>query len=63
MVVIDPALKFGRPCLVGTGVPTSMLAERFKAGDTIRHLAQDYGIDEGQVEEALRYEQSLSVAA
>jgi uncharacterized protein (DUF433 family) len=62
-VVIDPALKFGRPCLVGTGVPTAILAERFRAGDTIRHLAEDYGIVEGQIEEALRYEQSLRSAA
>lgn len=55
-VMIDPLVSFGRPVLVGTGVPTDVIAERFYAGDTFDDLAKDYDITPTQVEEALRYE-------
>ena len=55
-VMIDPLISFGRPVLVGTGVPTDVIAERFYAGDTFEDLAKDYDITPTQVEEALRYE-------
>ncbi len=35
IVVIDPRVSFGRPVLVGTGISTAILAERYKAGDSI----------------------------
>lgn len=55
-VVIDPRISFGRPVLVGTGIPTAILAERYKAGESIDDLALDYGCDRLQVEEAIRCE-------
>ena len=36
LVVVDPRVAFGRPVLAGTGVPTAVLAERFKAGEDAR---------------------------
>lgn len=61
VVVIDPRVSFGQPILVGTGIPTSVLAERFKAGETALELAADYRCDTSLVEEAIRCE--LSPAA
>lgn len=55
-VEIDPRKAFGKPVLEGTGIPTSILAERFQAGDSIKLLANDYGKPIEQIEEAIRYE-------
>lgn len=55
-VVVDPRVSFGRPVIASTGIPTAVLAERYKAGDTIGALAADYGASEEQVEEAIRCE-------
>lgn len=59
-VVIDPRIAFGRPVLVGTGIPTFILAERYKAGESIDELADDYGCDRLQIEEAIRCELPLA---
>jgi len=53
-IVIDPRRAFGQPVLVGTGIPTAVIHERFHAGESIRHLANDYGIRVELIEEALR---------
>lgn len=55
-VVIDPRLQFGRPCLAGTGMPTALIAERHQAGDSIRDIAADCGLEADAIEEAIRYE-------
>ena len=55
-VVIDPLVSFGRPTITGTGITTSILANRYKAGDSIDALAEDYGCKQTEIEEALRCE-------
>lgn len=55
-VVVDPRISFGRPTLEGTNIPTSVLAERYKAGDSMEDLAEDYGRPKKEIEEAIRYE-------
>ena len=55
-VVVDPAVSFGRPVLEGTGIPTEILAQRYKAGDSLEALADDYGRPKEEIEEAIRYE-------
>ena len=55
-IVIDPYVSFGKPVLVGTGVPTSVVAERYKAGESVDELADDYGLGRTSVEEAIRCE-------
>ena len=61
-VMIDPRISFGRPVLAGTGIPTAMLAERYKAGDSIDELAEDYNCDRLQIEEGIRCELQLVAA-
>jgi len=55
-VVIDPSISFGRPILEGTGIVTSIIAERYKAGENINELVQDYERPRTEIEEAIRYE-------
>jgi uncharacterized protein (DUF433 family) len=57
-VVIDPRIQFGTPCIVGTGIPTAIIAERFEAGDSIEQLAEDYERSPQEIEAAIRYEQA-----
>ena len=61
-VVIDPRVSFGRPVIVGTGIPTAVLAEQFKAGDQVPDLAKDYGASEEAVWDAIRCELDLKAA-
>lgn len=61
-VVIDPRVAFGRPVLAGTGVPTAVLAEQFKARDLPRDLAREYGVSEEAVWDAIRCELDLQAA-
>jgi uncharacterized protein (DUF433 family) len=56
-VVIDPRLSFGRPVLANAAVPTEVIFDRFQAGDSMGEMAKDYGVDEKEIEEALRFEQ------
>ena len=56
LVAIDPAVSFGRPVIAGTSLPTAVLHERWKAGDSITDLAEDYDRPVAEIEEALRYE-------
>jgi len=61
-VVIDPFISFGRPVLAGTGIAIAVLAERFKAGESVEELARDYGRTALDIQEALRCELPLEAA-
>jgi uncharacterized protein (DUF433 family) len=55
-VVINPYVSFGKPVIAGTGLPTRVVAERFKAGDSIPQIAANYGRKEEEIDDAIRYE-------
>jgi len=55
-VTVDNRIAFGRPCIAGTGIATEIIAERFRAGDSIASLVWDYRVRQVQIEAALRYE-------
>ena len=61
-VVIDPQVSFGRPVLAGTGIVTAVIAERYKAGDSIDDLSNDYGLERLKIEEAIRCELQVEAA-
>jgi uncharacterized protein (DUF433 family) len=56
VVVMNPAISFGRPVIAGTGIPVSSIYERYKAGDSVAELAQDFRLDTSAIEEAIRCE-------
>lgn len=55
-IVMDPFVSFGRPVLAGTGIPTSVIADRYKAGESVDQLVGDYGRERCEIEEAIRCE-------
>ena len=56
LVVIDPSVSAGRPVIEGTGLATEIIAERYKAGESIKELVRDYGRRPAEIEEAIRCE-------
>ena len=56
IVVIDPSVSFGRPIISRLGVRTSVIAERYKAGERVDDLVVDYGAERDEIEEAIRCE-------
>jgi uncharacterized protein (DUF433 family) len=56
VVVMNPAVSFGRPVVAGTGIPVSSVYERYKAGDSVADLARDYRLGISAIEEAIRCE-------
>jgi uncharacterized protein (DUF433 family) len=56
--VIDPAVSFGRPVVTGSGITTSILVQRIDAGESIEHLAHDYGIASSLIEDAIVFEKA-----
>jgi uncharacterized protein (DUF433 family) len=60
IIVIDPSVSFGRPTIIGTGVATVIVAERYKAGESVDELAKDYGCERRDIEEAVRCELALA---
>ncbi len=56
VVVMNPKISFGRPVIDGTGVPVASIYERYKAGDSVANLAQDFHLEIGAIEEAIRCE-------
>jgi uncharacterized protein (DUF433 family) len=63
LVLIDPRISFGKPILVGVGVPTAVIADRFNAGEKIAALAKDYGCEASEIKKAIDYEHALPKAA
>jgi uncharacterized protein (DUF433 family) len=63
VVTMDPRVEFGRPILKVSAVPTAVIADRYKAGESIADLADDYGEDPLNIEEAVRCELQPAKAA
>ena len=63
IISLDPRVRFGRPVIVGTSIPTEEVAERFRAGDSLEQLAEEYGRPPQEIEEAIRCELTLDRAA
>ncbi len=61
-VVLDPKREFGMPITVKAGVATEMLANLHRAGDSVATIASWYGMDEAEVEAAVRYEEVIALS-
>jgi mannose-1-phosphate guanylyltransferase len=46
------------PIIAGTGIEARIVTERYRAGESVAELAQDYRLDAGQIEDAIRCETS-----
>ena len=59
-VVLDPLRSFGQPIVVGSGVPTSILAEAAVVEGSARKAAQMYEVDEREVKDAVAFEERMA---
>jgi uncharacterized protein (DUF433 family) len=62
-VEINPLIGFGKPVVAGTGISTAIIASRFNARESTADLAAEYGCTPQQIEEAIRWERALPIAA
>lgn len=62
-VMFDPKISFGRLVIADSGIPTFDVFQRFRAGETIKELAEDFGRDPMDIEDAIRCEFPLAEAA
>lgn len=53
-VIVDPLINFGRPHVDKVGVEVGVIHERFDAGESVRDIADDFLMDNGEIEELLR---------
>jgi uncharacterized protein (DUF433 family) len=61
-VVIDPRYSFGRPVLVTSHISTEVIFERYQAGESPEELAEDYGCETLDINEAIRCESRREAA-
>lgn len=57
-IAIDPSIQFGRPIVLRRGISTRIIAERIDAGESLTELAEDYGLEIHEIEEAIVYERA-----
>jgi uncharacterized protein (DUF433 family)/DNA-binding transcriptional MerR regulator len=53
-IIIDPRISFGAPTV--RGVPTWVIKGRRDAGESDSDIAEDFGMEKGEVREALKFE-------
>ncbi len=56
LISISPYVAFGKPVVSEVGITTEVIAQRFDLGEKKEALAEDYGIGEAEIEEAIFYE-------
>jgi uncharacterized protein (DUF433 family) len=58
IVSLSSGIVSGRPAIEGTRIPTAIVAQRFRAGETAVELADDYRISLEAIEAAIKYEKA-----
>lgn len=53
-VIVDPARAFGQPIFEHGGSRIEDVIDRWRAGDTVRHLAREFGAPAADIEAVLR---------
>ena len=59
---VDPEIRFGQPRIPGTGIPTAIIYERWRAGEAAAQLAAIYERPVVEVTSAISYEESSRAA-
>jgi uncharacterized protein (DUF433 family) len=58
IVSITSGVHSGRPVIEGTRIPTSVIAQRFDAGEDVMALSKDYRVSKEKIEAAIQYERA-----
>jgi len=54
-IVVDPAVRFGKPVIKGTRVPAELVIAKLAGGMTIQEVAEEYEITPEDIHAALSY--------
>ncbi len=54
-ISVDPAVRFGKPCIAGTRMDVATVVGAIGAGESLETVQQEYGLSRDQVLTALRY--------
>jgi uncharacterized protein (DUF433 family) len=54
-ISMDPAVRFGKPCIAGTRVDVATVMGALASGETMQGVQESYGLTRDQVLAALRY--------
>lgn len=54
-IIIDPNVQFGKPVIKGTRVPVEVIVGHVAAGNTTAEIMAEYGIEEKDIQAALKY--------
>ena len=54
-ITMDPAVRFGKPCIKGTRIDVATVLGRLASGDTIQDIQDDYQLNRDQVMAVLAY--------
>ena len=54
-IVVDPAVRFGKPIIRGTRVPVAMVIAKLAGGMTTAEIVQEYALTTEDVQAALHY--------
>ena len=54
-ITMDPAVRFGKPCIKGTRIDVATVLGRFAAGEKIEDIEDDYKLSRDQIMAALAY--------
>ncbi len=60
LVILDPLIQFGAPCLRGTRIPTRSVWGMIRAGDSVDRVARSYRISEDEVKAAVTWEEAAA---
>lgn len=53
-VIVDPDRAFGQPLVIHGGARVEDLVDRFRAGDSVSDIAEDFGVPQDDVEDVIR---------
>jgi len=59
-ISMDPQVRFGKPCIVGTRVDVATVVGDLAAGESFEAVQDDYQLTRAQVVAALRYAAHLA---
>lgn len=60
LLLVDPYRNFGRPIFDSNATPLDPVLDRVEAGEPVRSVAEDYGLDEDEVRLAARHASSIA---
>jgi uncharacterized protein (DUF433 family) len=59
IITISPAISFGKPTISGTGIPTKVIADLYKAGDSYEIIADEYDCEPSTIAKVIQFESNL----